>query len=289
MNYLSFIAPDGRSTWGVEIDELVYDLGPHGKGLAQSLVEAISVGVFGKLESDDLVGVSGIPVAKIQHLPPIEKPGKILCIGVNYHDHRIEGNRPEISAPTVFTRFADSQMGHEQPAVRPYSTEKYDYEGEVALVIGKPGYRINKGQAFDHVAGYGVYNDFSVRDWQKAASQWTPGKNFPSSGAFGPWLVPAGDIQDITSLRLQTRVNGEVRQDAYVNQLIFDIPTIIEYVSSFTPLNVGDVLVTGTPGGVGLFYEPNGLLRDGDVVEVEITQLGTLRNTVVQEIESESV
>lgn len=283
MHYLSFVSPNQDNSWGVEDSGIVYDLGPSGANLADSLKEAIAQNIFGNVSKEQLAGAPGYPATEISYLPPIDAPEKILCIGVNYHDHRIEGSRPDIPAPTVFTRFTDSQMGHLQPAIRPYSTEKYDYEGEMALVIGKPGYRISKANAFDHIAGYGAYNDFSVRDWQKAASQWIPGKNFPSSGAFGPWLVPANDIEDVTKLRLQTRVNGEVRQDAYVDQLIFDIPTIMEYVSGFTPLNVGDVIVTGTPGGVGLFYEPNGLLNDGDIVEVEISQLGTLRNEVVQE------
>lgn len=283
MRYASFTLSDGTPTWGVEIDERMYDLGPTGKDLAPSLSAAIEQGVFGSVTKDAALDSPVHELSQTTYLPPILDPGKIICIGVNYHAHRIEGSKPEGAAPTIFLRFADSQMGHEAPAVRPFSTEKYDYEGEMALVIGRGGYRISADEAFEHVAGYSVYNDFSVRDWQLAASQWSPGKNFPSSGGFGPWLVPASDIADVTALRLEVRVNGEVRQEAHVDQLIFDIPHLIEYVSGFTPLSPGDVIVTGTPGGVGMFQDPPRLLVDGDVVEVEITELGTLRNRVTQE------
>lgn len=283
MHYTTFSRPDGKTTWGIELGGQVYDLGPTGLALAPTLKDAIVTDVFGNVEESAVLGAESFAESDIEYLPPITDPGKIFCIGVNYHEHRVEGGKPEAKAPTVFLRFGDSQMGHKQPAVRPFSTEKYDYEGEMALVIKKGGYRIPAAEAWDHVAGYAAYNDFSVRDWQVAASQWTPGKNFPASGAFGPWLVPHADIEDVTKLRLQTRVNGEVRQEAYLDQLIFDIPAIIEYISGFTPLSPGDVVVTGTPGGVGLFMDPIGLLHAGDVVEVEITGLGTLENTVVQE------
>lgn len=287
MHYATFETPAGDRTWGIEADGLVYDLGPSGAGLAADLVDAIERGVFGALDAAP-ADAPAYPVDDITWLPPVVDPAKkVVCIGVNYHDHRIEGGRPEVPAPTVFTRFVDSQMGHLQPAVRPYSAELFDYEGEVALVIGKPGYRIPAAEAYEHVAGYAPYNDLSVRDWQRKASQWIPGKNFPSTGAFGPWLVPAAEIERIGDVRLTTRVNGEVRQDAHLDQLIFDIPAIIEYVSAFTPLSVGDVIVTGTPGGVGVFMEPPGLLVAGDVVEVEVSGIGVLRNTIVQEPDPE--
>lgn len=285
MYYVSFERPDGVRTWGVEVGDLVYDLGPSGTQRATDLKAAISEGAFGAV-GDEYRSAPAFAASDITYLPPVTEPGKVICIGVNYHAHRVEGSRPEVAAPTVFTRFADSQVGHLQPAVKPHSSTLFDYEGEMALVIGDGGYRIPAAEAYDHVAGYAAYNDFSARDWQRASSQWVPGKNFPSTGGFGPYLVPASEIEDVTQLRLQTRVNGEVRQDAYVDQLIFDIPTLIEFVSGFTPLSPGDVIVTGTPGGVGLFMEPSGLLNDGDVVEVEITGLGTLRNTVVQEVTS---
>jgi 2-keto-4-pentenoate hydratase/2-oxohepta-3-ene-1,7-dioic acid hydratase in catechol pathway len=221
-------------------------------------------------------------VDQVEFLPVIIDPRKILCIGVNYRAHQEETGKEPPSAPTVFTRFADSQMGHLRPAVRPESTTQFDYEGELALVIGKPAHRVSEEQAWDVIAGYAPYNDFSVRDWQRAASQWIPGKNFPDTGAFGPYLVPASDIPDVSALTLETRVNGEVRQSASLSDLIFAIPQLIAYVSGFTPLGPGDIIVTGTPGGVGLFMDPQGLLSHGDVVEVEISGLGLLKNEVVQ-------
>lgn len=281
MQYVSFLAANGTETWGVTVDGTVYDLGPTGKNLASTVREAIENGVFGT--ELDLSGAPTLAEAEIQHLPSITNPGKIICIGVNYLAHQEESGKTGQTAPTVFTRFADSQMGHLAPAVKPTSTTKFDYEGEMALVIGKEAWHVSEEDSWDHIAGYACYNDFSVRDWQKAASQWIPGKNFPATGGFGPYLVPAKDLGDVNKLTLETRVNGEVRQNAPVSNLVFNIPQLINYVTGFTKLNPGDVVVTGTPGGVGLFWGENGLLNEGDVVEVEITGLGVLRNTVQNE------
>ncbi|WP_404288035.1 fumarylacetoacetate hydrolase family protein [Glutamicibacter arilaitensis] len=281
MQYVSFLAANGTETWGVVVDGTVYDLGPTGTNLAANVRELIEAGTFGT--ELDLSGAPTLPEAEIEHLPSITNPGKIICIGVNYLAHQEESGKTGQTAPTVFTRFADTQMGHLAPAVKPTSTTKFDYEGEMALVIGKEAWRVSEEDSWDHIAGYACYNDFSVRDWQKAASQWIPGKNFPATGGFGPYLVPAKDLGDVNKLTLETRVNGEVRQNAPVSNLVFNIPQLINYVTGFTKLNPGDVVVTGTPGGVGLFWGEDGLLNDGDVVEVEITGLGILRNTVKDE------
>lgn len=283
MNYVSYTTPDGTATWGVAEQGTVHDLGPSGKNLAASLHEAVVSGVYGHLSAEDLSGAPTHAEEEISYLPCLTAPGKIICIGVNYRTHQEESGKTGQTAPTVFTRFADTQMGHLAPAVKPASTEKFDYEGEMALVIGKEAWHVAPQDAFEHVAGYANYNDFSVRDWQKAASQWIPGKNFPATGGFGPYLVPAADLGDVHELTLETRVNGEVRQHASVADLYFDIPTLITYVTGFTRLHPGDVIVTGTPGGVGLFWGENGLLNAGDVVEVEVTGLGVLRNTVQDE------
>ena len=282
MKYVSFLAANGTETWGVAIDGTVYDLGPTGKNLAANVRELIENGAFGT--ELDLSGAPTIDEAEITHLPSLTNPGKIICIGVNYLAHQEESGKTGQTAPTVFTRFADTQMGHLAPAVKPASTTKFDYEGEMALVIGKEAWRVSEEDSWDHIAGYACYNDFSVRDWQKAASQWIPGKNFPATGGFGPYLVPAKDLGDVNKLTLETRVNGEVRQNAPVSNLVFNIPQLINYVTGFTKLNPGDVVVTGTPGGVGLVWGEGGLLNDGDVVEVEITGLGVLRNTVKDEV-----
>ena len=286
MNYVSFTAADGQETWGVAQDGTVHDLGPTGKDLAPTLHAAVVQGLFGTLTPADLEGAPTHAESEITYLPCLTAPGKIICIGVNYRTHQEESGKTGQTAPTVFTRFADTQMGHLAPAVKPASTDKYDYEGEMALVIGKEAWRVPKEDAFEYVAGYANYNDFSVRDWQKAASQWIPGKNFPDSGGFGPYLVPAAEVGPVEQLTLETRVNGEVRQHASVADLYFDIPTLMNYVTGFTRLHPGDVIVTGTPGGVGLFWGEDGLLNHGDVVEVEITGLGVLRNTVQDESEA---
>lgn len=283
MYYASFRAPDGAPTWGVVVGDTAHDLGPSGLGLAPDLRAAIERGVFGEI-GDRFRDAPARPRADVEFLPPVPDPGKIVCVGVNYRSHQRETGRAahqaEQAAPTLFIRFADSQIGHEAPALMPTANAEFDYEGELALVIGREAWRVPESDAFDHVAGYGAYNDFSVRDWQLAATQWTPGKNFPGTGGFGPYLVPAADVGDVDQLVLETRVNGETRQKASVGDLYFTIPQLIAYITSFTRLAPGDVVVTGTPGGVGRFMDPPGLLGPGDVVEVEISRLGTLRNAV---------
>ena len=213
----------------------------------------------------------------------IPDPQKIVCAGVNYRAHRDEAGRTENAHPTLFTRFADSQIADGEPAVRPREVERFDYEGELAVVIGAGGSRIPESEAMSHVAGYACYNDFTARDWQRHSTQWTPGKNFPGSGAFGPVLVTADEIADLDAVKLETRVNGETRQSAHLSDLIFSVPALIAYISTFTPLSPGDVIVSGTPGGVGNFREPPVFLDEGDVVEVEISGVGLLRNVVAVE------
>ena len=280
MNYVTFRLDSGIASWGIVDGETIYDLGPTGLALADDLIDAIRKGVF----NDDSIDHSSAPsyeFASVEHLPVVPSPAKIVCVGVNYRTHQDEIGKPPPAGPTIFTRFSDSQIGHLADAVFPVESSQFDYEGEMALVIGKRAHRVSAENAMEHVAGYAAYNDFSVRDWQRFSTQWAPGKNFPGTGAFGPWLRPASKMGPLDQIRLETRVNGEVRQSATLGDLIFDIPTVIEFVSTFTPLDVGDVIVTGTPGGVGLFMEPSGLLSVGDVVEVEISELGVLRNTVV--------
>ncbi|KAB8183672.1 fumarylacetoacetate hydrolase family protein [Microbispora catharanthi] len=282
MYHASFAAPDGSPTWGVIVEGAAYDLGPSGLGLATDLRDAVGSGVFGQV-GDRYLNAPARPEAEIEFLPAITNPSKIICIGVNYRSHQQETGRTEQKAPTVFTRFADTQIGHLRPARMPASTTQFDYEGELALVIGKEAFHVDEADAWDHVAGYAAYNDFTARDWQRATSQWIPGKNFPGTGAFGPYLVSAADLGNVGELVLETRVNGDVRQKASVGDLYFGIPELIAHVTGFTRLAPGDVIVTGTPGGVGMFMDPQGLLSEGDVVEVEITGLGILRNTVRRE------
>lgn len=279
MRYASFTPPSGQPTWGICTEGRVHDLGPSGLQLADSLRDAVAQGWPTPPETWQS-DAPAFDEDEVTFLPPITDPAKVICVGVNYRSHQQETGKTEQKAPTIFFRFADSQMGHQQPALYPSVSKQFDYEGEVALVIGKDAWRVSEADAFDHVAGLSCYNDFSVRDWQRITTQWGPGKTFPGTGGFGPYLVPMTDIDDLDSMQLETRVNGEVRQQATLADLYFSIPQIIAYVTTFTPLKAGDVIVTGTPGGVGLFMDPPGLLKDGDVVEVEVTHLGTLRNTV---------
>ena len=280
MRYVSYKTTSGQVTWGVEEGGNLFDLGPSGRQVADSLRDAI-VG--------DLLSVT----PDYAHAPSQAEEGtefvavvggspKVICIGVNYRSHKEETGRADVEFPTVFSRFSDTLWPHGADVTIPAESDKYDYEGEVALVIGKPAFKVSREDAFDHVAGYAVFNDFSARDWQRHTGQWIPGKNFPESGTFGPYYVPASDIGDIEALEITTRVNGDVRQQAKLADLIFDIPAQIEYVTTFTKLEPGDIIVTGTPGGVGLFMDPPTFLQDGDVVEVEVTGLGTLKNRMVK-------
>ncbi|MGV2129034.1 fumarylacetoacetate hydrolase family protein [Agrobacterium vitis] len=213
-------------------------------------------------------------------LPVIPDPGKILCIGVNYVAHREETKRPEVGHPTVFIRFADSQIGHGQPIIKPSQSDCLDFEAELAVVIGRGGRDITEEDAMQHIAGYSCYHDGSVRDWQRHSSQFAPGKNFPATGAFGPALVTADEIEDYTQLSITGRLNGQVVQQATLADLIFSIPALIAYLSAFTPLSAGDVIVTGTPGGVGERREPPLFMKAGDVFEVDIPGVGLLVNPV---------
>ena len=222
-------------------------------------------------------------LAEISYLPVIPNPEKIFCVGLNYQEHKKETGRPDVENPTIFTRFSNTQTGHLQPLLKPKFSERFDYEGELAITIGKGGRNISEKNALEHVAGYSCYNDGSVRDWQRHTSQFTPGKNFPATGPFGPFLVTKDDIGDYTKLPIETRLNGKVMQKAKLSDLIFPIPKLINYISTFTPLAVGDVIVTGTPGGVGDRRDPPVYMKPGDVVEVDISKVGILMNFISED------
>jgi 2-keto-4-pentenoate hydratase/2-oxohepta-3-ene-1,7-dioic acid hydratase in catechol pathway len=223
------------------------------------------------------------PLSEIKFLPVITDPGKIVCVGLNYQEHVHETGRSDSEKPALFLRTAVSQTAHLAPMIKPKASDRFDYEGELALVIGKPGRHIKAEQALTHIAGYSCYNDGSVRDWQRHTHQWTPGKNFDATGSFGPYLVLPDAIGERQNTWLTTRVNGNEVQKANLAQMIFTIEEIIVYVSGFTKLETGDVIVTGTPGGVGDRRQPPLYLFPGDRVEVEITGVGLLENTIALE------
>jgi 2-keto-4-pentenoate hydratase/2-oxohepta-3-ene-1,7-dioic acid hydratase in catechol pathway len=216
-------------------------------------------------------------------LPVVPDPDKILCIGINYATHVRETGRETPKYPMIFVRFANSQVGHGQPMVKPRASDRYDFEGELAVVIGRRARHVSKERALEVVAGYACYNDGSLRDWQRHSAQFTPGKNFLASGAFGPWMVTVDEIPDPTRLTLTTRLNGEIMQHAPVSDLIFTVPDLIAYISTFTELVPGDVIATGTPGGVGNYREPPVFMKPGDRIEVDISGIGVLANPIVAE------
>ncbi len=222
-------------------------------------------------------------LSAVRFAPLLPDASRILCIGVNYLKHIHEMGRKLPDHPTVFTRHADTLAGHEEPILRPRISTAFDYEGELAIVIGKAGRYITADAALGHVAGYTCFLDGSVRDWQMHTTQFTPGKNFPHSGSCGPWLMTADEIPDPSTLELRTLVNGEVVQQAPTSDLCFDVRRIIEYCSSFCQLRPGDIIATGTPAGVGHARKPPRWLEPGDVVEVDISRIGTLRNVVADE------
>ena len=216
-------------------------------------------------------------------LPVIPNPGKIWCCGLNYGEHVRETNREVTEQPTFFLRVADSQVGHDQAIIAPPESTQVDYEAEIAVVIGKAGRRIQEADVAEYIAGYACYNDGSIRDWQKHTSQWVPGKNFWRTGGFGPWMVTADEIPFGTVMRLQTVLNGQVLQDATTEMMIHSIAKQIAYVSTIAPLQPGDVIVTGTPGGVGARRSPPVWMKPGDICEIVVDRIGTLRNPIAAE------
>ncbi len=220
---------------------------------------------------------------EIEFLPTIPNPDKIVCVGLNYATHIKETGRSDSDYPVLFTRFANTQIGHQQPMIRPKNSDIFDYEGEMAVIIGKAGRHIAPERAFDHIAGYACYNDGTLRDWQRHTHQFIPGKNFTATGGFGPWMVTTDELTDPTTLTLATRLNGDEMQRTTTDLMIFDIPFLIHYISSFTELVPGDVIPTGTPGGVGFKRTPPVYMKPGDTIEVEISGIGTLTNPIAAE------
>jgi len=271
-----------HDSWGIVDGDAIVDLGAVIGDRGPDLRAAIGLADWGLFDQARQAAPRR-RIDEIEWLPVIPRPDKILCVGLNYESHRRETGRPESAHPTIFLRVAASQTGHGAPILRPHVSDKLDYEGELAVIIGKPGRYISQADALSHVAGYACYNDATLRDWQQHNSQFTPGKNFDGTGAFGPWMVTADEIADLDALRIATRVNGETVQEAGLDQMIFPVARLIEYCSSFTTLEVGDVIATGTPGGVGFKRDPQLFLKAGDRVEVEITGVGLLVNTIADE------
>lgn len=276
--YISFRRPDGTPSFGRLDGETVQDLGVQG---APAFLKDVLDGDLAALAA-----TASFARADVRLLPVVPNPDKIFCVGLNYATHVAETGRDQKEFPAIFTRWADSLVADGEPLVRPPETTRFDYEGELAVVIGKGGRRIPRATALDHVAGYSVFNDGSVRDWQRHNIQFTPGKTFPGTGAFGPAMVTPDDVADLGSQRVQTRLNGELVQDQPISDMIWDVAFVIEYCSTFAPLNPGDVIITGTPGGVGDKRTPPLYMKGGDVCEVSVGVVGTLTNPVIDEVQA---
>ena len=270
------IAADEGSGW--------HGLTQRDGGFPGTLPELIAEGADLLRAGRSLGQSPAIDLNGVRLLPPVPVPPKILCVGLNYDDHLEESGLKKPTYPEIFARFATSLIAHQQPIRRPGESIALDYEAELAVVVGKPGRRISRDQALDHVAGYSLFNDATIRDFQLRTSQWAMGKNFDGTGAFGPWLVtPDAVPPGARGLRIQGRLNGQVMQDARTDQLIFSVPALIEMISVAMSLEAGDVIITGTPGGVGAARKPPVFMRPGDVFEVEIEGLGVLSNVVQDE------
>jgi 2-keto-4-pentenoate hydratase/2-oxohepta-3-ene-1,7-dioic acid hydratase in catechol pathway len=226
-----------------------------------------------------------IDPAAVEWLPPLTTPGKIICVGLNYVDHSIESGFVPPAYPTIFARFSSSMIGHGAPIRRPLASRQLDYEGEMVVIIGKGGRHIARERALDHVAGYSIFNDASIRDFQTKSPQWTVGKNFDDTGPFGPFMMTADELPaGGKGLRIRTRLNGQVVQDASTDDMIFDVTSLIAILSEAITLWPGDIIVSGTPSGVGMARKPPLFMKHGDICEVEIEGIGILRNPVADEI-----
>ena len=267
------IAEDEGSGW--------HGLTQRDSGFPGTLPELIAQGAD-LLRIGRILGQSpAIDLNAVRLLPPVLVPPKILCVGLNYDDHLEESGLKKPAYPEIFARFATSLIAHQEPIRRPRESIALDYEAELAVVIGKPGRRISQEQALEHVAGYSVFNDTTIRDFQLRTPQWTMGKNFDGTGSFGPWLVTPDTVPPgARGLRIQGRLNGRVMQDARTDQLIFSVPALIEMISVAMSLERGDVIITGTPGGVGAAHKPPVFMKPGDIFEVEIDGIGVLTNPV---------
>ncbi len=269
----------GAPGFGIVVSEGVVDLGRRLEGRASSLEQAL-------VDTDTLATLAGRPadfaLADVTLLPPITESRRIVCVGLNYKSHIAETGREPPKYPMLFPRYPDSLVGHGAAMVRPAVSQMFDFEGELAFVIGKPGRAIKAERALEHVAGYACLNDGSIRDFQRHTTQFMPGKNFTASGSFGPWLVTPDEFTDLGARTIETRLNGETMQSARLDDLLFGVEDLIAYLSTIWALRPGDVVATGTTGGVGLYRDPPVWMKPGDTVEVEIAGIGTLRNGIVQ-------
>lgn len=276
MKFVSY-EHDGNKCWGLVDGESVISL----DSLAPSLKQAIAADLLPKALDEIDNRDNQLPLRDVRLLCPVPDPQRIICVGQNYAAHREEMKGAVTSYPLLFTRFPSSLLGHGATLAKPAQSEEYDFEGELAVIIGKAGRHIEKKDALSHIAGYSCFMDGSVRDFQNHTTQYIPGKNFDHSGAFGPWMLSADKISDPNAgLRLQTKLNDEIVQETTTDLMLFTIPTVIAYISTFTQLQAGDVIASGTPGGVGYMRDPQLFMKPGDKIEVVIEEVATLTNFI---------
>jgi 2-keto-4-pentenoate hydratase/2-oxohepta-3-ene-1,7-dioic acid hydratase in catechol pathway len=270
----------GQDRFGVARDDHVVDLTSDATSLREALATWGLDGLRSRVNSG--TGVRR-PLSEIAWQQPITNPDKILCVGLNYYEHAKEAGMAVPSRPSLFVRFPSSQVGHKAPVWRPRASSQFDYEAELAVIIGRTARHVSEAQADDVIAGYACFAENSVRDFQRHATQATPGKNFTASGAFGPWLVTPDEAGPVGKMDVIGRLNGQEMQRDSAANMIFSVSQLISYISTFATLLPGDVIVTGTPAGVGFTRKPPVWLVPGDVFDVEITGLGVLSNPVVDE------
>jgi len=278
MRYVNF-EQNGKAQLGVREGSKIRVLGE--ETLEELLVRGVDLTMYAAVRD----GGALLDESKLTFLPLLRRPPKIICIGLNYADHTKESIYEQPDYPTIFLRVHTSLVAHNAPIVRPLVSDSLDFEGEVAVVLGKGGRHISKDDALSHVAGYALFNDGSVREYQFKAPQWTVGKNFDGTGAFGPDLVTADELPaGAKGLRLETRLNGELVQSANTDDMIFDVASLISIISEAITLEPGDVIVSGTPSGIGWARTPKLLMKAGDVCEVSVEGIGTLRNPIIDEV-----
>lgn len=285
MRFIAFLSDNATPALGVRIDQdRIVDL--TAAGGPATLDEVLRAGEAGMQAVRQAVNEQRVlrQVDTLRHLPPVLQPGKAFAIGLNYLDHAAESRFEPPKYPVVFHRYPSSWVAHEQPLILPRVSDQFDYEAELVAVIGKAGRYIAKADALDHVAGYAIFNDGSLRDYQLRTNQWMLGKNFDASGSFGPEFVTADELPPgAVGLQIQCRLNGEVVQDANTRDMIFDVATLVSVCSEAMALQPGDIIITGTPAGVGMARKPQLWMKAGDVCEVEVQGLGVLRNRIVAE------
>jgi len=283
MKFVSFTHA-GRTSYGISQAAGILDIGARFGSVLPTLKAYLEAAALGLAAPLPKASAADFRLDEVKLAPVIPDPGKILCVGLNYEEHRQETGRAKSAYPAIFTRFADSLIAHGDAILRPPVSAALDYEGELAVVIGQGGYRIPKEKALASVAGYACFNDATLRDWQRHTHQFTPGKTFPATGPFGPEMVTPDEIEDFPGARIETRLNGQVMQSAELGDMIFPVEEVIAYVSAFTPLKAGDVIAMGTPGGVGFKREPQVFMQPGDSIEVIIAGVGHLANSIADEI-----